>query len=60
MAVMLGADLRRAGVVGLEDAGEFGAGQGRVDAGVVLAERTRAGHPAADARSGHDRQTPSG
>jgi len=26
----------------------------------VLAERTRAGHPAADARSGHDPQTPSG
>ena len=60
MAVVLGADFRRPGVVRLEDPGKFGARQGRVDAGVVLAERTRAGHPAADARSGHDHQTPSG
>jgi hypothetical protein len=57
-AVMLGADLGRPGVVRLEDAGELGAGQGRIDAGVVLAERTRAGHPAADARSGHGPRLP--
>jgi len=59
-AAVLGADFGRAGVIRLEDAGKFGAGQGRVDTGVVLAERTRAGHPAADARSGHGRQDSAG
>jgi hypothetical protein len=57
-AAMLGADLGGPGVVRLEDAGEFGAGQGRVDAGVVLTERTRASHPAADKLGGHDTRLP--
>lgn len=59
-ATVLGADLGGPRIVGLEDAGQLGAGEGRVDAGVVLAERTRAGHPAADARSGHGRQDSAG
>ena len=53
VAVMLGANLCRPSVIRLKDAGEFSPGECGVDAGVVLAERTRAGHPAADARCSH-------
>ena len=52
-AVELGADLGCAGIAGLEDARQLGAGQRGVDAGMVLAEGSDPDDPAFDLGLSH-------